>query len=347
MHQRNMAIWVGRPYDNDALFTVDNKIDVDDRWSPFRLLRSELSMLGWDCHTQDVCWAKGIVPEVVLFLDIPFSPLDRLLGDWSGKTQKWVMLQENAMIMPHNWDVRNHAQFDLVFTWNDSLVDNSRYFKFNNPNLFPEALAFDALKKDRFCTVIAGNHRVDHPMELYSARADAIRWFEHNHPEDFDLYGRGWTEYVFQGCRPVRALNRLRFLKKLLARPFPSYRGEVGQKRPVLERYKYCICYENARDFTGYISEKIFDAFFAGCVPVYWGAPNVLDHIPAECFVDKRRFPDYGALYAYLKGISEEDHALRLKAIEVFLKGEKGFLFSNEAYVGTIVSHLPGGRQRS
>ena len=48
----------------------------------------------------------------------------------------------------------------------------------------------------------------------------------------------------------------------------------------------FAICYENARDIPGYITEKIFDCFFAGCVPIYWGgAPNVTDHIPANTFI--------------------------------------------------------------
>lgn len=28
------------------------------------------------------------------------------------------------------------------------------------------------------------------------------------------------------------------------------------------------------------MSEKAYDAFVAGCVPVYFGAPNVLDYVP-------------------------------------------------------------------
>jgi hypothetical protein len=63
-----------------------------------------------------------------------------------------------------------------------------------------------------------------------------------------------------------------------------------------LEKYKFSICYENARDTPGYITEKIFDCFFAGCVPIYWGANNITDHIPKECFIDKRDFEDYKVL---------------------------------------------------
>jgi hypothetical protein len=33
-------------------------------------------------------------------------------------------------------------------------------------------------------------------LELYSKRVEAIKWFEKNHPEDFDFYGIGWDRYV-------------------------------------------------------------------------------------------------------------------------------------------------------
>jgi len=45
----------------------------------------------------------------------------------------------------------------------------------------------------------------------------------------------------------------------------------VGHKKPIMEQYKFSIYHENARNIPGYITEKIFDSFFAGCVPVYWG----------------------------------------------------------------------------
>ena len=40
------------------------------------------------------------------------------------------------------------------------------------------------------------------------------------------------------------------------------------------------------RNVNGYVTEKIFDAFKAGCVPVYWGAENITKYVPAECFID-------------------------------------------------------------
>lgn len=44
----------------------------------------------------------------------------------------------------------------------------------------------------------------------------------------------------------------------------------VQDKIEWLQKYKFNICFENS-SYPGYLSEKIFDAFAAGCVPIYWG----------------------------------------------------------------------------
>lgn len=47
----------------------------------------------------------------------------------------------------------------------------------------------------------------------------------------------------------------------------------------VLREYRYCIVVENAKD--GYwITEKLTTPMLCGCVPVYWGSPNIVDYFP-------------------------------------------------------------------
>lgn len=44
-------------------------------------------------------------------------------------------------------------------------------------------------------------------------------------------------------------------------------------KKAYLAHYRYNVCPENS-DAYGYVTEKLFDAIEAGCVPVYWGSYN-------------------------------------------------------------------------
>lgn len=188
-------------------------------------------------------------------------------------------------------------------------------------------------------------------MDLYNEREKAIRWFEKNHIQDFDLYGVGWDKYRFTGPILIRAMNRVPMLpqlaQKILGRSYPSYKGMVEHKKPIMAQYKFSICYENAKDIPGYITEKIFDSFFAGCVPVYWGANNVTDFIPKNTFIDKRDFSNYEDLYLYLKNMSDSEYLKYLKNIENYLNSEQSLPFKSEGFVQTVVQTLFEDRECS
>lgn len=338
MGKVRLAVYAPGPYSGGELFNQASRLNRDDCLAGFRRLKALAEASGGECLTFDQFGADRPAPDAVLFLDIPAEPVSAILGARFEKVFKCVLLQEPEIIIPRNWDARLHLQFDRLLTWNDSLVDNKRYFKFNYANVLPAAVPKDPAKKEKLCALIAGNCVSGHPAELYSRRVEAIRWFEANHPEDFDLYGRGWDEYRFSGPRLARALNRVKPLTRLLAPKFPSYRGEIASKQAALEKHKFAICYENSAGMPGYISEKIFDCFGAGCVPVYWGAPNVKDHIPAECFLDRRDFGSYEELYAALRGMSGGEYLSRLRAIEAFLGGEKGRRFSDAAFAESVLN---------
>lgn len=331
-----IAVWLDTPYLKYDWFSPANPLNSDGWFEPFFRLKRAVEAAGGLCEAQAYYFSKGILPDIVLFLDVPSKPVGTALGAWNGKVRKWLFLQESPAIIGRNWAPGMHAQFEKIFTWDDTYVDDRRYFKLNYTYAFPESLPRDTPDRKGFCVVIAGNKMSAHPAELYSKRIEAVRWFEKFHPGELDLYGRGWDERLFTGSLAARALNKIRPLRRLLAPHFPSYKGEIPKKRPVLSRYKFSICYENTA-FPGYITEKIFDCFFSGVVPVYLGAPNVLSHIPGECFVDKRKYPTYEALYERLRGMSEADILGHLDAVKKFLSGNASRQFSADSFVDTIL----------
>ena len=336
MALKRLAVWAAQPYQKDRLFDPASPLNRDNCLEPFHALKARLSAAGWECRTQDAYKAPGIVPDAVLFSDLPSVPLSSALGNWAGKTRNFLILNECEVIRPDNWDLRNHEGFEAIFTWSPRLVDGRKYFKLNFSMTFPAPDAAPTAERTGFCVMIAGNKKRPHPLELYSEREKTIRWFEREHPGEFDLYGAGWDRKTFGGPRLVRALNRIGPLTRLLAERFPSYRGTVKEKRPVLAQYRFSICYENAREIPGYITEKIFDSFFAGCVPVYWGAPDILSHVPKACFIDRREFATHEDLYAYMKNMSEEEYAARRQAIRAYLESPQAREFSGAFFAETV-----------
>ena len=142
--------------------------------------------------------------------------------------------------------------------------------------------------------------------------------------------------------RPGRLARSVSRLKTRLfgIPPFPSYQGEVKDKAAVLRRARFAYCYENSRDLSNYITEKIFDSLVQGCVPVYWGADNVLDYIPAGCFVDRRNFRDTAEVHQHLLALSDADFVVYQRNIREFLASETARRFSSERVVQTIVERI-------
>ena len=120
----------------------------------------------------------------------------------------------------------------------------------------------------------------------------------------FDLYGLGWGK----GAKKEVDKNNINKV----------YRGPVEDKHEVLKNYKFAFCFENSI-FPGYITEKIFDVMFAGCIPVYCGAPDIKKIVPSDCFVDLRDFKNFSDMTAFLESINEQVYANYITNIKNFL----------------------------
>lgn len=161
--------------------------------------------------------------------------------------------------------------------------------------------------------MIAGYRPFGHPKALYRAREASIRFF--GRMGEFDLYGAGW-DYS------------------------PAWRGTIPAKWEVLRRYRFSLCYENMQNQLGYITEKIFDCFVAGCVPVYWGASNITDYVPANCFIDRRNFATDKELYHFLKSIDAETYQTYVDAIRHYFETPQSKLFSVQSFVDLVVKEV-------
>ena len=268
--------------------------------------------------------------DVVLF-DGLNQNIDLQLGE-----NNYLLLQESPHVDLGLTDPSKHKYFKKIFTWNDDMVDNKKYFKINYAFDIPKNIPKRFYNK-KLCCTIAGNKSANHPDELYTKRVDFIKWFEENHLEEFDLYGTQWDEYRFGRSLVGRVLNKLKFFRKC---NFPSYKGKVESKFETMQNYKFAICYENIKDQNGYITEKIFDCFFAGCIPIYWGASNIGEHIPKECFLDKRDFSSFKDIYNYMKNMNEETYMNYLNSIENFLNSSKADQFRANVFADTIVNEI-------
>ena len=98
---------------------------------------------------------------------------------------------------------------------------------------------------------------------------------------------------------------------------------KTNNKIKLLSGFKHSLCFENITDVEGYVSEKIFDCFKAKCIPIYWGASNIENYIPKDCFIDFREFKEYKKLLDFINSIDEVKYNEYIKNIEKLLKDKK------------------------
>ncbi len=234
-------------------------------------------------------------------------------------SEKMVLVMwEPPTVQPELYDPKTHARFGKIFTWDDDLVDNKKFFKIHYPALHHRIENIPSFKEKKFCVMIARRLTSRHPKELYSKRKETIKFFEKKPAGEFDLYGFKWKEGKYK-----------------------NYKGPLHtSKLEKLKEYKFSICYENMCDVKGYITEKMFDCLAAGVVPVYWGASNVADYIPEGCFIDRRRFANNEEMYQFLKKVTQEEYQAYLDKAAEFLLSDQAKVFTNEYFVDQLLSKL-------
>ncbi len=240
---------------------------------------------------------------------------DYLLRTWFvSKRKKLLILSEPPVVSQRGYNKAYHKQFKAVLTWNDDLVDNKKYFKLSVPQPVSNYRDRKSFNERSFLAMMCSNKKSDVAGELYSERRRVIDFFEQSE-KPFDLWGYGWEKENLK-----------------------NYKGTTSEKLLTLSNYKFSICFENMTNIKGYITEKIFDCFFAGSIPIYWGADNIDKYIPSDCYIDFRNFKSIDELIVYLESIDEEQYKRYIDNICAYLDS-KDFAdeFSVETYVNRIL----------
>lgn len=306
-------------YEHEVLFTCvehDDKIlNRDNCVKHFYDLRTELRKLGHDLKTSMI--ASLPINSIVITSGIPDKEHAILLRERARKIITFIW--EPITIEPQSYSSKHLIDIDIVFTMWDDQIDNKKIFKLYYPN--PTIFLIDDIPPfhtKKMLTMIAANGIAHYNIngELYSERRRAIDYFT-NHMQNFTFYGRGgWNAHQ------------------------KGYGGLVENKEHILKNYKFCICFENTKNMNGYVTEKIFDCMHAGCIPIYLGAPNITQYVPADCFIDMRNFKNYEELQKFIMHMSEETYAIYIKNIKQFLSSENAKLFSIENFVRNAIDSI-------
>jgi hypothetical protein len=326
MKVKKACIVVNDFYKKNRLFDLNDPIsNKDNCLYGFSLLKRKLGNSGIELSTQDINRIEE--SEIVIFNDMP----DRIPTKVKGQ-RYYLLAMESIAIHPDNFNKDKYIHFDKVFTWKDDIVDGQKIIKMNYSFLFPDFDESLIPPKEKLVCLFANNKTSSHALELYSERIRAIEWFERKHPEEFDLYGMGWNRLFSDASIAGRIARKAGLSQFLTTNKYASYKGVAFRKIPVLQKYRFNICYENIKDMPGYITEKIFDCFFALTVPIYLGAKNIEDYIPKTCYIDMKDFATYEELYGYIREMPDDRYETYMKSIKEYLKSRDSDAFRVETF---------------
>ncbi len=319
---------------NNSLFADDDLVHRHNPTYTPRLLRQKFMERGIEINTPDLNQGRPVAFELHLEgreLSPPSVP-------------RYLLALENPNINKLNANSDYCVRFDLTFAWDVRLQ--------HLPNVVPILIPHPMVWQDFpgpqhrpvFSCLINANKAFKEVLatDLYVERLKTIRWYEKHAPQSFELYGLGWdkaTPAFTAAGRLARLGSRLK-TRLLGIPPFPSYRGQLSDKGDALRRTRFSWCYENNRDIANYVTEKMLDSLVHGCVPVYWGADNVAELVPQDCYVDRRRFRDTAEVHRHLLTIDDARYRRYQQTIRDFLCSPAARRFSSEQVMQTVVDRV-------
>ena len=78
----------------------------------------------------------------------------------------------------------------------------------------------------------------------------------------------------------------------------------------------------------------------ANTIPVYFGAPDIVDFVPHDAFIDASRFSSFEEVHRFMSDFSAESAATMLAAAQSFLHSKDGLQFSTAGVALSIIEKI-------
>ncbi len=255
--------------------------------------------------------------KAILIIDsLPDNDRTRKLCEVAAKS---ILLVYESPLVDKQVHEKDYQQlFSQIVTYRSDQIEASRVVQYCYPvrrEIYSEE-TWIPFGQRKFCCMIAGFKSSQLPGEAVSVRQRVVEFFRDEHPDQFELFGMGWPK------------------------DWQINQGPIDDKDRTMKQFKFVICPENMVGVAGYITEKIWDAFCNGVVPIYMGPPDVEDYIPSNCYINLHHLQKPKKLYKYLSKVTEEEFQEYLKNIRQFLSSNEAKRFSPESFVTIFANAL-------
>lgn len=317
--------------------------------------------LAADCQIDTWDLVEPGKADVLWFIDLPRRR--SILEDAKRahpNARTVLMVCESPLFCPQMFNARNRELFDHVVSYEtESFAGGFHSYRLPVPEVKPlEGPSFD--RRRLLCMVNSNRvqgfsamrqqgweglpgigmffngwysniddiRRIMKP-DLYVERRKIARSSESRPELSIDFFGKGWNG------------EQISWNPLYKNRPYKCHKGNfVADRLATLSQYRFSLAYENWRGSYGYITDRIFDGFLAGTVPVYLGDDHIQDCVPCEAFVDARGFASHDDLFSYLECMPESEWDEMRKNGRNFLASELGQTFSEESFAQKMLSVL-------
>lgn len=242
----------------------------------------------------------------LIFLKDPGISDIFLVSIWAKNKPKVLLVSEPKVVWPQNYRPFVYNSFDLkIFRCRPvhNLRNDQGEFssKLEANRVLPETteLRNRPIDRTRKAALVNGHKYSLIEGELYTLRRKCITDIR-----ALDAFGTGWQNGTLNSVMDfskalifaVAQLQKIHFWQRPLLISKESRRhvgAEIDDKIGLLERYKVALVIENSMED---MSEKIWDAWCAGCIPVYVGPSLKSWSIPNELYIQV--LPELGAIEA-------------------------------------------------
>lgn len=222
-----------------------------------------------------------------IFVALDHTDSDQLLLEERKKLGEFSVLfrSEPRCVLPEGYTVETENLYDAIISFGkpESIERSAHWPQYW---LKEELLEKSVEHRSERVVMINANKLNLTRSELYTLRRECVVEID-----SIDLYGESWNSSVISKSKtlmieilkdPIRHLLSMRIHMRYWFKNWPETIAP-SSKHEILRTYKYSLVIENDRT---YMSEKLFDALIAGCIPVYVG-PSVADYgIPREFVIE-------------------------------------------------------------
>jgi hypothetical protein len=338
-------------YYRDGLFDPASPYNRDQCLTPYIHLRDRFRELGIKTHTADFLFSFENLGRTNVYFSLGTTNNYQRVA----RRQDTILSGFFALECPINAPTmyrrlpKVERHFRRVYSYSDAVSlkpfvgSTLNLRQFHIPQPFEAPLEKYWRNKDRNLMVLINANKSPRlrVQELYAERLRALEHFALN--GGIDLYGFGWDRlpYLVGYGRISGRLMDLgraawervtsRWYRRYGQTISLTYRGVVESKYATLARYRFAICFENMV-LPGWVTEKIFDCFFSGTIPIYLGAPDIEQCVPQDCYIDMRQFSNYKDLAEFLRSLEQKDIDAYREHARDYLKSETFRLFSKESF---------------